>query len=84
MKTFDEAMAIYTKTVPRDDPSAIRRAADEIRIYQKKFEGIAEEARSHDAVMAAIQCFIDNMDPRSAMFSMFILGLQVGMEMEKL
>ena len=84
MKTFDEAMAIYTKSVCHDDPSAIRRAADEIRIYQKKFEGIAEEARSHDAVMAAIQCFIENMDPDSAMFYMFMLGLQVGMEMEKL
>ena len=83
MKTFDEAMDIYAKKVSPHDPASIRRAADEIRMYQKKFEGIAEEAQANEAVLQAIECFAGNMDPRSAMFSMFMLGLQVGMEMEK-
>ena len=88
MKTFDEA--IDTCIVLNDPNDPVRMAAngEQLVSQARRYIDIAQEASDHPKLQGAIVQLLhlaadERLEVPEVMFSMFMLGLQVGMEMEK-
>jgi hypothetical protein len=89
MKTFQEALDTISATADRDDPASVREAMEKCVTIALKYKDLSMEA-FHDADFRSIvEDIVDRFDSEegcdvvTAAMNAAILGLQIGMEMEK-
>ena len=87
MKTFDEAVKISSVLVPCPDgpeSAEVKAALDRVT----RFGSIFEEAARNETVQMVKEVFMQAVStgevrPQDALITMFIMGLQTGIEMER-
>ncbi len=87
MKTFEEAITAVIPAVT-DDPDVIRRSTASLLKERERFAAINDEVQASPQVQALIhQAIVWAATGKSrvfeVLFTMFMYGLQIGMEMEK-
>ena len=88
MKTFDEAVALVIPHISRYAESSIVEAAERIITERERLEQIRKEACESPAVQSLLYQAVawvaeDDHTVHQSLFTVFMYGLQIGMEMEK-
>lgn len=83
MKTFEEAVDMYIVAWKQGDLESQIKAAFIVQDQSEKIAALVDQAKASRQVTAMCLGMLQNFDPVSAVFSGFMVGVQVGMEMEK-
>lgn len=89
MKTFEEALAMVYRDAPVDSAAAIAQAEKEVLEFSARFREFANDARGSAALDKGMRVWKMMCEERvefavdNGLFTAFMTGLIVGMEMEK-